>query len=99
LAPSIFDHEALVHFNRLLDVYNFYGTFGRNSLDNKNGEITSYLMWSEDGSDHNNAYADRKLRFGAGSGFHENWGTIIDIVGHEATHNGEFYLEYWRISA
>jgi len=49
-------------------------------------------MWSPDGASHNNAAyfpSARNLRFGAGSGYHKNFGTIIDIVGHEATHAGE----------
>lgn len=91
--PSIFDREAEIHMHLLSGLYQFYLTaFNHRGLDGANGNITSHLMWSSDGQDHNNAsmQGDRcnQLFFGAGSGRNVNVGTVIDILGHEATHAG-----------
>lgn len=74
-----------IHMNNMDETYDFFrDVYGRRSFDDRSATVKFYSNY---GADYSNAFWDGKeMVFGTGGQYFNDFGTIVDIVGHEFTH-------------
>lgn len=82
------DRTAITAHNHASLVYEYFrATHGRNSIDNKGGNIISVVNVTQDGQSMDNAYWNGKLMaYGNGNADFDPFAKALDIAAHEMTH-------------